>query len=691
MDPHQSIPGGATPSGGDFGTSDRRDLFDDLKSLPYDVLFPVTRWLEDRPWDLWWVRALLFFALFPLVITVVFPRGTSLDRIAGLIALYFASLWAIALYYVIRPTRLHVLQTALVWLFTVVIGTAIVLTVQTLPPFNVLYAALQTSMGLVQLVGWVAGVGVCEEVVKALPVLWLVLKARTVRSPRDAAFLGGISGLAFGVAEAGRYSLSYAIANYLGRLDYGQYLSIQTLRFVTLPFFHCMLSTVVGYYVGLAGVVPSRARALMVVGIGLAAGAHGLYNFLANQSGWLSLVVVGVLVLVFISYGRSAEALSGDLIERLPPMPVRGEPQPLAAGAGTPAGAALSNYGVVLGAALDELAQDPLRGQQDITRYPMPVASADIPGGAWPVATTQAWVDRLRDRVAALESALPPEGLTKLHEHAVALLRGSEQALRAWLAGVLAASAGNTVEAQRYQAAAESWRPRVAAAHDALRDELTRLRIHQPYLYAALGLRAPSLTSLGLAEPTPRVLGFDDLLPRQPEWRSDSTARCYSRYDGSEYAVAQPAEASRLGCPLLTRQAFRDFEAAFEARLVTSPEASYVAVGFRCNEQGGYYGFADLARGQGLLVLLMDGAWRQLTDWAPARCQGNTVRLGVRASSDELTLLVEGEAVCRARDATLRDGCLALGLYSAQASPGEVRFAHLAVVTPDAGGLASPA
>ena len=93
------------------------------------------------------------------------------------------------------------------------------------------------------------------------------LKLRRVRTPREAAFLCGVSGLAFGVAEAVHYSWTYALQNSAGRLGYGDYLTVQTLRLISLPFLHCIWSAIAGYYIGLAFLSRRQAAALVVVGM----------------------------------------------------------------------------------------------------------------------------------------------------------------------------------------------------------------------------------------------------------------------------------------------------------------------------------------------------------------------------------------------------------------------------------------
>jgi RsiW-degrading membrane proteinase PrsW (M82 family) len=52
-------------------------------------------------------------------------------------------------------------------------------------------------------------VGVVEEGLKAAPLILTFLNRGIPTTPRAAAFLGGVSGLAIGVAEAVQYSFMY--------------------------------------------------------------------------------------------------------------------------------------------------------------------------------------------------------------------------------------------------------------------------------------------------------------------------------------------------------------------------------------------------------------------------------------------------------------------------------------------------
>jgi protease PrsW len=289
----------------------------EFRAVRMGTVVPLAAWLNDRPWNLVWVRWFLFFALFPLALGQYLSAGThTLRDVAWAFGIYFAAVWLVVLNVGMRPERLDYMLLAQVWFFTVFAGITLVLIGQQLPPMSWIYAMRRVAALPFQLFGYILGVGLLEEAVKALPLLLFVYRKRTPFQPTTYAYLGAISGLAFGVAEAVAYSLSYAQGLVTGQLDLGSYIVVQFTRLITLPLLHAMFSGIVGYFIGLAVLYSKAPRALICIGLGLAALLHGTYDVFAG--GWLG-VGVGVLtLLVFISYIRTSNRISRELLEPLP-------------------------------------------------------------------------------------------------------------------------------------------------------------------------------------------------------------------------------------------------------------------------------------------------------------------------------------------------------------------------------------
>ena len=81
---------------------------------------------------------------------------------------------------------------------------------QQLPFISSLYSATTSASIAGKLFGFVLGVGIVEEATKALPIWWLYLHKRNPDSLNTIVFLGCVSGFAFGIAEATKYSMARA-------------------------------------------------------------------------------------------------------------------------------------------------------------------------------------------------------------------------------------------------------------------------------------------------------------------------------------------------------------------------------------------------------------------------------------------------------------------------------------------------
>lgn len=288
-----------------------KDLFSQLRQLSYPSLFPVIHWIKDRPWNLIWVRFFAIFAFYPLLMGIVYSDGIALSEAAWLFGLYFALIWGTIIFFSLRPGPAATKGAFLTALFTATLGVAMVLSFQNLPVIKDFYDAASSANFLGRIFGFIFGVGLLEELVKGLPLYWIFIHKGRDTTPRAAAFLGAVSGLAFGVAEAVSYSILYALGREVGVFGYGDYIVLQMLRLISLPLLHALWSGLLGFFIGLAQVVPSKAKALCLVGLLTCATLHGLYNVFSG--GWGGLTVAVVTFLAFIGYARSAEKVAREI------------------------------------------------------------------------------------------------------------------------------------------------------------------------------------------------------------------------------------------------------------------------------------------------------------------------------------------------------------------------------------------
>jgi RsiW-degrading membrane proteinase PrsW (M82 family) len=283
-------------------------IFRQLARLGFSALVPVSAWRRDRPWTIASVQWFLFFTIFPLFLVAwTTLTGSQFGDVAYLYGVYFAMMWGLVLWLFVRPEKIGLLDVVRVSLFTSITGVFIIGILYRLPGVSAVVAATREPQLLVRLVSYVFGVGLLEELVKIVPVLWIFVRNREPGTIREITYLGCVSGFAFGVSEAVAYSMFFAQGVAKGELPLGAFVVVQLTRLITLPLLHAVFSGLAAQFVALGVETPALRRALIVVGIGIAALIHGLYN---TFSGTLAGFVLAIgAVLLFIAYVRSVEVM----------------------------------------------------------------------------------------------------------------------------------------------------------------------------------------------------------------------------------------------------------------------------------------------------------------------------------------------------------------------------------------------
>lgn len=294
-------------------SDDLADLRKEFHAVQLDKVIPLSSWLRDKPWNIVWVRWFLVYALFPFVLlNLLQGQAIGFKDVAWAFGLYFSLTWLIVLHFCIRPEKVELALLGQIGLFTAFVGIILVLVGQTLPIMDSFYKSTKSGDLLSRWLGYILGVGTMEEGIKALPIFLFVYRKNLRFRPLTYAFIGAVSGLAFGVAEAVNYSLSYTKLARAGAVDY--YLVIQLLRLISLPLLHACWSALVGYFLGLAAMYRSAARALALIGLLLAMVLHGTYDTFADDYGWVGASIAALSLLILISYIRAGDAISKDVM-----------------------------------------------------------------------------------------------------------------------------------------------------------------------------------------------------------------------------------------------------------------------------------------------------------------------------------------------------------------------------------------
>lgn len=285
--------------GADASTGVRADTERPRSPLPWAEILPMRAWTADRSWLTSQVVMFLVAAIVPFVLLHVGTDRDSLREVSWGYALYFALLWLLAIGIVVRPERVRWTTILGIAVFTALVGTAIAV-------FLERHFASDTP----NVVQYVLAIGLPEEIAKLLPIYLIATRISPTVAPRTYLYLGAVSGLAFGAAEAVSYTQLYAgESSYLGAWNT---LVTGVWRLVTDSLFHACMAGIAAFFLGLARVAIERRVALLATGIGLASVLHGVYD--ATASTWFGAAIAAVIVAVFVAYARTGDAITRKLV-----------------------------------------------------------------------------------------------------------------------------------------------------------------------------------------------------------------------------------------------------------------------------------------------------------------------------------------------------------------------------------------
>lgn len=259
---------------------------------------PLRAWVSDRTWLTSWVGLFAIFAFAPFVLLQATKDDEDISRIAWGFAIYFAVAWFAAMHVLIKPEKQRWGVIASIVAFTTIAGVAIAIALEK--------AIQPEDSSLLQMI---FGVGFPEELAKALAVYLFVFRSRRqMWSTRSFLFLGCVSGLAFGAAEAVTYSSLYeSVAPYVSASSY----TVQEVwRLLTDSLFHACMAGISAYFIGLAHWHRKKAVILMAAGLALAATLHGAYDRWANN--WAGTGVALLIIVIFTGYVRSGDAIAHE-------------------------------------------------------------------------------------------------------------------------------------------------------------------------------------------------------------------------------------------------------------------------------------------------------------------------------------------------------------------------------------------
>ncbi len=269
-------------------------------SHSFSSLVPVRHWARDPALRSWPVLLLVALVCVPPIALVLLnnPTEARIHLIAWIFAAYFAVAWLLLLGVIVRPQHVHRSMLAAV---------AVIGIVTQAPTAIFLETQLHSSTGSLL---DVFTIGIPEELAKAIPIVavaWIWRRDWRTQTPRDYLFLGAVSGLVFGAAEAVHYFTNVlgSLSGNVNGLDL-QDLTIQYIwRFLTDPIDHACWAGITGYFIGLAITGQNRRYSIGLVGIAIAAVLHGLndWNPINSHPAWVLITLISVLL--FLGYARA--------------------------------------------------------------------------------------------------------------------------------------------------------------------------------------------------------------------------------------------------------------------------------------------------------------------------------------------------------------------------------------------------
>lgn len=246
-----------------------------------------------------------FFGIVPLLILVLHTNFKwGFENTAWLIGAYFCAFWVVFFGQILVGENNELIKLGIGYaLFTAFIGTSILFLFNEIKFVRVLYMGTNSSNIIIQAVSFILGVGVLEELCKLLPLLILGLRKNHLHRLKDGMFLGIMSGLGFALAEVVRYTLGYwqhSAFAYSYRVFDGSFVLVQIVRFMTLPLFHAIWSGIAGWFCVVAAISNPVRKSIIIVGIGLVAIIHGLYDVFAGSIEGLLMGVASIFI--FLGY-----------------------------------------------------------------------------------------------------------------------------------------------------------------------------------------------------------------------------------------------------------------------------------------------------------------------------------------------------------------------------------------------------
>ena len=266
------------------------------------ILPPMT--FSKSPWKQDNKLFILSLIGVTMSIILVIAENLSPHMIFYAIALYFSAVWGVLFHYLFKTPQVNLKLATLIFFVAqgIVIIAYGIIGITSLNPF---YNLLDSDVGLIQLCSYIFGVGIVEESVKFLPILFILIRSKNVITPQTAVYYGLISGISFGVFEGVNYQLSINQKILMlspNEAGYALSFLLNIARLTCLPFLHAIWAGISSYFGAFAFLYPRYRKSLFVLAILVPATLHGLYDYFCGASQILTIPIILISVILLMVY-----------------------------------------------------------------------------------------------------------------------------------------------------------------------------------------------------------------------------------------------------------------------------------------------------------------------------------------------------------------------------------------------------
>lgn len=281
------------------------NILQQIKSMFTVLIFPNWSTIKN---ELFKNKTFLLLAIIGLSPAIIISFFSLISNIVTfyIIAIYFSFVWAI-FYYLLFKTNQVNNKLVIALFFAAQLATFLIPSIQLFPPFEQIYALTKSDSIFARMIGFTFGVGLVEEVTKALPLLIILRKAKEPLIPQTLVYYGLISGLGFGTVEGVHYQTSVNT-----QFDYSAAFFLNIARLTSLPFLHSIWSAIAAYFLSFRYLYPKFRSGLLFVAVSIPAILHGLYDTLGWSILGFSVMIISVLLLM--NYLNKANQFRSNLI-----------------------------------------------------------------------------------------------------------------------------------------------------------------------------------------------------------------------------------------------------------------------------------------------------------------------------------------------------------------------------------------